>query len=57
MLALLLDLVRDEEGTTPIEYSMIAALIGVVILASLMFVGDSMSQMYSDIATVVFGVM
>ncbi|WP_244274568.1 Flp family type IVb pilin [Labrenzia sp. OB1] len=41
---LLKRLVRDETGSTAIEYTVIAALIGVVVLAGLGAVGDSLTD-------------
>lgn len=42
---------RDESGATAIEYGMIAALIAVVIIASLRLVGSKLSVKFSAIAT------
>jgi pilus assembly protein Flp/PilA len=42
--------VRDEEGVTAIEYGLIAALIAVVIIASVKLVGQNLSTTFSGIA-------
>ncbi|WP_296225385.1 Flp family type IVb pilin [Ralstonia sp. UBA689] len=43
--------VRDEDGVTAIEYGLIAALIAVVIIASVNAVGKNLSTVFSYIAT------
>jgi len=43
--------VRDEEGVTAIEYGLIAALIAVVIIASVQLVGQRLSTVFNGIAT------
>lgn len=47
------DLCQDEAGATAIEYSLIASLIAVVIIASLVYVGDSMNTMYEFLRTTI----
>lgn len=42
--------VRDEDGVTAIEYGLIAALIAVVIIASVRLVGTNLSTVFSNIA-------
>ncbi|HKX41604.1 MAG TPA: Flp family type IVb pilin [Burkholderiaceae bacterium] len=42
--------VRDEEGVTAIEYGLIAALIAVVIIASVTFVGTRLEAVFNFIA-------
>lgn len=42
--------VRDEDGVTAIEYGLIAALIAVVIIASVKAVGTNLSTVFSSIA-------
>jgi pilus assembly protein Flp/PilA len=39
----------DENGVTAIEYGLIAALIGVVIIAGATTLGSKLSQLFSDI--------
>ncbi|CAJ0681220.1 hypothetical protein R82526_01126 [Ralstonia mannitolilytica] len=41
---------RDEDGVTAIEYGLIAALIAVVIIASVKVVGTNLSSVFSYIA-------
>ena len=43
--------VRDEEGVTAIEYGLIAALIAVVIIASVTLVGSKLTIVFGNIAT------
>lgn len=40
---------RDEEGVTAIEYALIAALIAVVIIAAVTFVGQEVSETFQDV--------
>ena len=42
---------RDEEGVTAIEYGLIAALIAVVIIASVDSVGDALKLVFGEVAT------
>ena len=42
--------VRDESGATAIEYSLIAALIGVVIIGATRTLGTNISAKFSSIA-------
>ena len=41
---------RDETGVTALEYGLIAALIGMVILAAVSSLGTNLSAMFSGIA-------
>ena len=41
--------VRDEEGVTAIEYGLIAALIAVVIIASVTLVGSKLAAVFNNI--------
>ncbi|WP_011298788.1 Flp family type IVb pilin [Cupriavidus necator] len=43
--------IRDEEGVTAIEYGLIAALIAVVIIASVAIVGTQLNSTFSKIGT------
>lgn len=47
---LLQQFLRDDEGVTAIEYGLIAALIAVVIIASVQLVGTNLSTVFSNIA-------
>jgi len=42
---------REEDGVTAIEYGLIAALIAVVIIASVKLVGTSLQTIFGDIST------
>jgi len=42
--------VRDEEGVTAIEYGLIAALIAVVIIASVTLVGNGLKNVFTSIS-------
>jgi pilus assembly protein Flp/PilA len=44
-------LVRDESGATAIEYGLIAALIGVAIIAAVTLTGTKISAIFTTIAT------
>ena len=54
-MTLLLRFVRDENGTTAIEYALIAVGISVAILTSVQLVGSDVSALYDRIAGVVAG--
>lgn len=45
--------VSSESGVTAIEYSLIAALIALAIIASLVFVGGEVAQTYLNVADAV----
>lgn len=40
---------RDEEGVTAIEYALIAALIAVVIIAAVTYVGNEVNDTFQEI--------
>ncbi len=40
---------RDETGTTSIEYGFIAGLVSIAILATLISLGDSVNQAYAQV--------
>ncbi len=42
---------HDESGATAIEYGLIAALIGVAIVAGASAVGDSLNTLFTDVNT------
>lgn len=42
--------VRDEDGATAIEYGLIAALIGVVIIAGVRALGTNLSSTFAQVA-------
>lgn len=43
--------IREEDGVTAIEYGLIAALIAVVIIATVGPVGDSLNGIFSAVST------
>ena len=51
MLGMMKKFVRDEEGVTAIEYGLIAALIAVVIIASVKLVGTELIKTFTKIGT------
>ena len=54
-MTLLLRFVKDEKGTTAIEYALIAVGISVAILTSVQLLGSDVSALYDKIAGVVAG--
>ena len=54
-MTLLLRFVRDEKGTTAIEYALLAVGISVAIITSVQLVGSGVSALYDRIAGVVAG--
>ena len=51
----LMNLIKDEEGVTAIEYGLIAALIAVVIIGAVTLVGTNLSGKFNEVATAVSG--
>jgi pilus assembly protein Flp/PilA len=47
------NLLKNKKGATAIEYGLIAALIAVVIIAALSFVGEEVSTTFNNIGTAV----
>jgi len=48
---------REEDGVTAIEYGLIAALIAVVIIASVQSVGNNLNQVFNYISTKLNGAL
>ena len=46
---------NDEDGATMVEYGLMVALIAVVLIAVVTLVGQSLSQMFSDVNTAIGG--
>ena len=46
----LIRFLKDEEGVTAIEYSLIAALIAVVIIVAAGLVGDEVTNTFTDVS-------
>ncbi|HYM02947.1 MAG TPA: Flp family type IVb pilin [Stellaceae bacterium] len=42
-------LLKDESGATAIEYGLIAAFVGIVLVAALQFLGTQLTSTFSDI--------
>jgi pilus assembly protein Flp/PilA len=51
MLRTLLDLLRNEDGATAIEYGLIAALVSIAAVAAMTTVGTSLSSTFNSVAT------
>ena len=49
--ALLAELLKDERGATAIEYGLIVAGIGIVILASVFAVGEELNSLFTEVDT------
>lgn len=47
----LIQLLKDEEGVTAIEYGLIAALIAVVIITTVTLVGENLSNVFDNVAS------
>ncbi len=45
--------IQDEQGATAIEYGLIAALVSVVIIAALGFLGKNLSSTFSSVGSAV----
>ena len=46
---------RDEEGATAVEYGLMVALIAIVIIAAVTYLGSALSSKFSTVATSVAG--
>ncbi|NMG74360.1 Flp family type IVb pilin [Aromatoleum diolicum] len=49
--------IRDEEGVTAIEYGLIAALIAVVIIASVRLVGTNLQGVFGAVSAALAGAL
>jgi pilus assembly protein Flp/PilA len=49
MLTYLKNFVREEEGATMVEYGLMVALIAVVSILAVTFIGTSLSEMFTDV--------
>ncbi len=43
--------IRDEEGATAVEYGLMVALIAVVIIAAVTFIGTSLNSTFSEVGS------
>lgn len=50
-----LNMMRDEEGATAIEYGLIAGLIAVVIIAAVTLLGTDLSDTFTDVSDALGG--
>ena len=53
MISIMLMKVRDKRGATAIEYGLLAALIAVVIIASVKIVGTNLNGVFTTVSTLV----
>jgi pilus assembly protein Flp/PilA len=42
---------EDEEGQTLVEYGLLLALIAIIVIVALLFLGPIISQIFSNVAT------
>ena len=49
----IINFLMDEEGATAVEYALMVALIAVVIIAAVTFVGKEVSSKFSTVGTAV----
>lgn len=47
---ILVKVIKDDSGATAIEYGLIAAFIGVVLVASLQLLGSSLTGIFNSVA-------
>ena len=45
----------DEEGQTLVEYGLLLALIAIIVIVALLFLGPIVSQIFSNVATQLSG--
>ncbi|HEX3368662.1 MAG TPA: Flp family type IVb pilin [Candidatus Cybelea sp.] len=50
MVSTFMNMIRDEEGATMVEYGLLVALIAVVALVGVKAVGSNLSSLYSSVA-------
>ena len=53
LIARVQQLLSSEDGATAIEYALMVALIAMVIIASVMFLGQSTNQMFQNVGEAV----
>ncbi len=47
--------VKDEEGATMVEYALLVALIAVVVIAAALFLGQQISDKFSEVGATLEG--
>ncbi len=45
--------IRDEEGASMVEYALLVALIAVVVIAAALFLGEEISEKFSEVGATV----
>ena len=45
--------IQDEEGASMVEYALLVALIAVVVIAAALFLGNQISEKFSDVGDTV----
>jgi len=55
MMTFVKKLVKDEEGATMVEYGLMLALIAIICIAAVMFVGNSASTLFETIGNTLSG--
>jgi pilus assembly protein Flp/PilA len=45
--------IRDEEGASMVEYALLVALIAVVVIAAALFLGNQISEKFSEVGETV----
>ncbi len=45
--------IRDEEGASMVEYALLVALIAVVVIAAALFLGNQISEKFSEVGDTV----
>ena len=51
----ILNFLMDEEGATAVEYALMVALIAVVIIFAVTFLGESVDNVFTDVGTQIDG--
>ena len=47
--------VKDEEGASMVEYALLVALIAVVVIAAALFLGEEVSEKFSEVGDTLAG--
>jgi pilus assembly protein Flp/PilA len=49
----LMNFLKDEEGATAVEYGLMVALIAIVIIVAVTFLGSSLNNIFSDVGSAI----
>jgi len=49
----LMNFLKDEEGATAVEYGLMVALIAIVIIIAVTFLGRSLNNIFSDVGSAI----